>query len=187
MFVLTHAVYFWILYMWKPIGTFLQTRTKVTGKRIYSKIANIFYPVFFWGFPLFNLILFQIRWKAPALVIFIALVWYLSLVIYKTSNRLHREKINIFRLEGKFAALRGRFYRFVRLIPIIGKKKSPFRALNQVSLEIGKGMFGLLGPNGAGKTTLMRIVCGILEQSYGKIWIKVRNTGTCCFLIPVLS
>jgi len=176
MFVLTHLIYFWIFYMWKPIGIFLQKRTKMTGKGIYSRIADVFYPAFFWGFPLFNLILFQIRWKALVLVIFIAMVWYLALVIYKTSNRLHREKINIFRLEGKFAGLRGRFYRFVKLIPIIGKKKRPFRALNQVSLEIGKGMFGLLGPNGAGKTTLMRIVCGILEQSYGKIWINGLDT-----------
>ncbi|MGV8139153.1 MAG: ATP-binding cassette domain-containing protein [Mangrovibacterium sp.] len=29
-------------------------------------------------------------------------------------------------------------------------------------------MFGLLGPNGAGKSTMMRIICGILDQSYGK-------------------
>ena len=33
-------------------------------------------------------------------------------------------------------------------------------------------MFGLLGPNGAGKSTLMRIICGILEQSYGQITIN---------------
>ena len=37
-------------------------------------------------------------------------------------------------------------------------------------------MFGLLGPNGAGKTTLMRIICGILEQSYGKVWINGFDT-----------
>jgi ABC-type multidrug transport system ATPase subunit len=37
-------------------------------------------------------------------------------------------------------------------------------------------MFGLLGPNGAGKTTLMRILCGILDQSYGKIWINGHDT-----------
>ena len=43
-------------------------------------------------------------------------------------------------------------------------------------MEIGNGMFGLLGPNGAGKTTLMRIICGILEQSYGKIWVNGIDT-----------
>ncbi|MDA3915096.1 ATP-binding cassette domain-containing protein, partial [Oleiagrimonas sp.] len=29
-------------------------------------------------------------------------------------------------------------------------------ALQDVSLDIPRGMFGLLGPNGAGKSTLMR-------------------------------
>ena len=37
-------------------------------------------------------------------------------------------------------------------------------------------MFGLLGPNGAGKSTMMRIITGILEQSYGKIWINGLDT-----------
>ncbi len=37
-------------------------------------------------------------------------------------------------------------------------------------------MFGLLGPNGAGKSTMMRIICGILDQSYGKIWINNIDT-----------
>ncbi|MFN3432344.1 MAG: ATP-binding cassette domain-containing protein, partial [Candidatus Sericytochromatia bacterium] len=32
------------------------------------------------------------------------------------------------------------------------------RALDGVSLEVPKGMFGLLGPNGAGKSTLMRSI-----------------------------
>jgi ABC-2 type transport system ATP-binding protein len=43
------------------------------------------------------------------------------------------------------------------------------RALNDVSFEIGNGMFGLLGPNGAGKTTLMRILVTLMEQSSGKV------------------
>jgi ABC-type multidrug transport system ATPase subunit len=64
----------------------------------------------------------------------------------------------------------------VRQIPVIGKRKVPFRALNGVSLEIKTGMFGLLGPNGAGKSTMMRIICGILEQSYGKVWINGLDT-----------
>ena len=37
-------------------------------------------------------------------------------------------------------------------------------------------MFGLLGPNGAGKSTLMRIITGILDQSYGTIRINGMNT-----------
>jgi ABC-type multidrug transport system ATPase subunit len=42
-------------------------------------------------------------------------------------------------------------------------------ALNDVSLEIGKGMFGLLGPNGAGKSTLMKIVATLLEPTSGSV------------------
>ncbi len=45
-----------------------------------------------------------------------------------------------------------------------------------MSLEIGKGMYGLLGPNGAGKSTLMRAVCGINNQSYGKVWFNNIDT-----------
>jgi ABC-2 type transport system ATP-binding protein len=42
-----------------------------------------------------------------------------------------------------------------------------FKAINDVDLEIGKGIFGLLGPNGAGKTTLMKIILGFLTPSSG--------------------
>ncbi len=63
------------------------------------------------------------------------------------------------------------------MIPLIGKRKQPFKALDRVSLEIGSGMFGLLGPNGAGKTTLMRVICGILDQSYGKVYINGIDTA----------
>ena len=45
----------------------------------------------------------------------------------------------------------------------------PVAALQGVSLNVSKGMFGLLGPNGAGKTTLMRIVAGLLEPTSGTV------------------
>ena len=45
----------------------------------------------------------------------------------------------------------------------------PVAALQGVSLDVSKGMFGLLGPNGAGKTTLMRIVAGLLEPTSGSV------------------
>jgi ABC-2 type transport system ATP-binding protein len=41
------------------------------------------------------------------------------------------------------------------------------RALNGVSLDIPKGMFGLLGRNGAGKSTLMRILATLQEPDTG--------------------
>ncbi len=43
------------------------------------------------------------------------------------------------------------------------------RALNQVSLTIGTGMFGLLGPNGAGKSTLMRTIATLQTPDSGSI------------------
>jgi ABC-2 type transport system ATP-binding protein len=43
------------------------------------------------------------------------------------------------------------------------------RALDDVSLEVPRGMFGLLGPNGAGKSTLMRCVATLQIPSSGTI------------------
>lgn len=43
------------------------------------------------------------------------------------------------------------------------------QALNNVNLEIHKGMFGLLGPNGAGKSTLMRTIATLQVADSGSI------------------
>lgn len=43
------------------------------------------------------------------------------------------------------------------------------RALDDVNIEIGNGMFGLLGPNGAGKSTLMRILTTLMKQTSGTV------------------
>ena len=43
------------------------------------------------------------------------------------------------------------------------------QALNNVNLEIDKGMFGLLGPNGAGNTTLMRTIATLQVADTGSI------------------
>ena len=43
------------------------------------------------------------------------------------------------------------------------------KALDDATLEIGKGMFGLLGPNGAGKSTLMRCIATLQTPSQGSI------------------
>ncbi|MBK8232949.1 MAG: ATP-binding cassette domain-containing protein [Candidatus Eisenbacteria bacterium] len=45
----------------------------------------------------------------------------------------------------------------------------PVAALQGVSLDVPKGMFGLLGPNGAGKSTFMKILAGILEPTSGSV------------------
>jgi ABC-2 type transport system ATP-binding protein len=45
-------------------------------------------------------------------------------------------------------------------------------ALDQISLQVPSGqIFGLLGPNGAGKTTMIKILCGLLVPTEGRITI----------------
>lgn len=43
-----------------------------------------------------------------------------------------------------------------------------FKAIDNVNITIGNGIYGLLGPNGAGKTTLMKVILGFLTPSSGK-------------------
>ena len=43
------------------------------------------------------------------------------------------------------------------------------KALNGVTLTIGKGLFGLLGPNGAGKSSLMRTIATLQTPDQGRI------------------
>mgnify|MGYP000599964501 CR=1 FL=1 len=43
------------------------------------------------------------------------------------------------------------------------------KALNNVTLDIPKGMFGLLGPNGAGKSSLMRTISTLQDADSGSI------------------
>jgi ABC-2 type transport system ATP-binding protein len=49
------------------------------------------------------------------------------------------------------------------------------RALNNVSLNIPKGMFGLLGPNGAGKSSLMRTIATLQNADSGSIQFGYIN------------
>ncbi len=143
-----------------------------SGKRFSRFMANLLYAVTYWGFPAFALVLFYQKYKLFGLIIPAAILWYLILLINITSIKLYQENININRLTGRFRGIRKGFYKLVKAIPLIGKKRVPFKALKGVSFTIENGMFGLLGPNGAGKSTLMRIICGVLEASYGQITIN---------------
>ncbi len=132
--------------------------------------------VLYWALPVCAMIFLSTRIESTGFMVFIAVVWLLGLIIRKTSDYLYENNINVERLEGETASLRRAWFLFVKSIPIIGKRKKPFRALRGVSFEIHSGMFGLLGPNGAGKSTFMRIVTGILRQSYGTVFINGMDT-----------
>jgi NitT/TauT family transport system ATP-binding protein len=51
--------------------------------------------------------------------------------------------------------------------------RPPLRALEDVSLSIGRGQFvSLIGPSGCGKSTLLRLVAGILDPTAGHITVN---------------
>jgi ABC-2 type transport system ATP-binding protein len=56
---------------------------------------------------------------------------------------------------------------------LYGKQK----ALNNVSFEINTGeIVGFIGPNGAGKSTLMKIICGSIPPTEGRVLINSIDT-----------
>lgn len=51
----------------------------------------------------------------------------------------------------------------------VSKKYQSRTVVERMDLELTPGVYGLLGANGAGKTTLMRMICGILRPTEGRI------------------
>ena len=50
-------------------------------------------------------------------------------------------------------------------------------AIEDINFEIEEnGVIGLLGSNGAGKSTTMNIICGVLKQTRGKVYINGIDT-----------
>lgn len=59
------------------------------------------------------------------------------------------------------------------------KKFGSFVANDNLTFKVEKGeIFGFLGANGAGKTTAMRILCGLLLPTSGKITVAGHNVYT---------
>lgn len=48
-------------------------------------------------------------------------------------------------------------------------------AVNHVSTTLTPGVYGLLGANGAGKTTLMRMICGVLKSTSGRLCLDRKS------------
>lgn len=53
-----------------------------------------------------------------------------------------------------------------------------FKAVDDISFDVKKGeIFGFLGANGAGKTTTIRVLCGILKPSSGKVFLGEEDVS----------
>ncbi|MFP4621601.1 MAG: efflux RND transporter permease subunit [Bacteroidales bacterium] len=169
MFIISVALWFFILFLIKNISA------DVAGKRTAKWLSWLR-----WGtlrfFPLIILTIYQVKFTNVGATVTWGILTYLVLGVHLTSKYLKEKQVNTARLTGRFKGLRKLWINFVRAIPLIGRERKPFKALKSVSMDIRPGMFGLLGPNGAGKTTLMRVICGVLEQSYGKITINGVDT-----------
>ncbi|MDR1886531.1 MAG: efflux RND transporter permease subunit [Prevotellaceae bacterium] len=166
-FIFSFIIYIATLYLWRNIRRYLRY---VSDNNRLVRFTDRFV---FWAIPAFVVVGMFRELDSPNLVIVIAVLWAACLAVYNTSVNLYEKDINVERVKGRLKRL---YYRFVKKIPVLGKRRKPFKALKGVSFRIKTGMFGLLGPNGAGKSTLMRIICGILEQSYGSIWINGLDT-----------
>jgi ABC-type multidrug transport system ATPase subunit len=169
-FFLSLAMYSFTLFLWRKMRTYLYWRFPD------SRIIRYLNRIIFWSLPPGLVYIFYLKLENTAMVIVISALWAIGLIIYLSSQYLYEKDINIERLSGRFAGLRRAYFRFVKTVPVIGKRRRPFKALKGISFDIKTGMFGLLGPNGAGKSTFMRIIVGILEQSYGTIWINGMDT-----------
>ena len=169
-FILSFAMYAATLHLWHLVRSYLYY---CYPKNRIVRISN---RIIFWSLPVIFLILLYQKLENPAMTAIIGVLWVIGIIIYVTSQYLYSNNINIERVEGRFAGFKRSFFRMVKSVPIIGKQRRPFKAVRGVSFEIKTGMFGLLGPNGAGKSTMMRVITGILEQSYGSIWINGLDT-----------
>ena len=158
------------------IGAGKRVEDYLKRKHFTTVLLNWVSKLYNWGYPLFAVVIFHLRWDSIVGEIFLLVTWYLLLFIIKSGNKVQQKDSLVLSGKSRKSKIRASYYRLIRQIPGIGKRRQPFKALKSVSLNIHSGMIGLLGPNGAGKTTLMRIVCGILEQSYGKIYINGIDT-----------
>jgi len=168
-FILAVLFYLWALGL---VRFWLGLRAFHPAPKVRARAARLALVLFSWGAPLGSLLWLHGRWRRWGPVAVVGVLWYAAILVYRTSRRLYGRKVNLDALTGRFRKIRRGFFRIVQRIPVIGRQRVPFQALDRISLDIGSGMFGLVGPNGSGKTTLMRIICGILPANRGKIYFN---------------
>lgn len=149
--------------------------TQLIGSK-RRKLMRWAYALLYWVFPIMSSVHIYSDINTKGLGVFLIILWFIGLFLVRVSIRLSEKPVDLQNMKGRFIKLKRLYYKFLLAIPLVKPKKAEFKALKGVSLNIEQGMFGLLGPNGAGKTTLMRILCGIMDQSYGKIWINGHDT-----------
>lgn len=169
--VMTFATCAGVYHIWNMVRSYISYRIPARKKTL-----RVIHRVVFFTIPVLTLWFLHWRGIGNSGIIVMSVLWALCIAISLTSAYLYDNNINVERLTGRFAELRRTWFIMVKSIPIIGRRRTPFKALRGVSFEIKTGMFGLLGPNGAGKSTMMRIITGILDQSYGTIRINGMNT-----------
>lgn len=61
------------------------------------------------------------------------------------------------------------------IIKNLTKKYGRFTALNDITLTLGKGVYGILGANGAGKSTFLNLITDNIERTSGMILYEGKD------------
>jgi len=139
--------------------------------KISEKVSHVIKSLVHWSLPLILIFFLTQDVESKSGYFILMVLWYVVLLLMDTAQQLRSSAPSTDR--HKWAV---KWESIASKVPFVSPRKPDFRALSGVNIEIRNGMFGLLGPNGAGKTTMMRIICGILDQNYGKIWINGHDT-----------
>jgi multidrug efflux pump subunit AcrB/ABC-type multidrug transport system ATPase subunit len=145
------------------------------NRQSFLKAIRLFWRL---GYPFLLLMVMMQSWKSKGGAVTIFILWLITGSIIAVARKARNEALDPEMIRGWMKGFRRRLIKWIMLLPFVRPEKQPFKAVKGVSLELSSGMIGLLGPNGAGKTTIMRILCGILDQSYGKIFINGFDTAS---------